>query len=136
MNDLTFSVLLEFLYNRFAVTFVMCFVGSWMRGVFMNNKNERKIFDIKRVVISTLFSTFLMCACSVYLNLKVEVYILLSVLCGMWGLAIMKLVMSENFLLLLVKNFSKKVADPIVKGTMEAVTQVSEQKDTEKDKNE
>ena len=100
------------------------------------NRNKCKIVDIKRIVISTLFSTFLMCACSVYLNIKVEVYILLSVLCGMWGLAITKLVMSENFILILIKNFTKKVADPIVKGTMEAVTQVSEQKDTEGDEKE
>lgn len=132
--DLSLTVLLEFLYNKFAFTLGMCAVGSLMRSIYETGKKDKKIaFNIKGIIVSTLFSTFLMCACSVYIDLAIEIYILLCVLCGIWGLALMKLVMDENFMVKLLANIGKKVADPIIKGTMETISDASKKED-DKDK--
>ena len=134
--ELNINILLEFLYNRFAITFLFCLAGSWIRAAFRKpKKDESKKLDIKRVVTSTLFSTFLMCACAEYIELSIGIYAGASVLCGMWGISIIQVVMSENFILVFISNLTKKVADPIVKSTMETVSQVSKEKNKKGDTN-
>ena len=72
---ITIDVLLEFLYNKFAVTFLVCLVGSFIRETLRSTKSKKsKMLDIKRMVTSTVFSTFLMCACVEYVDLPFSVY--------------------------------------------------------------
>lgn len=131
MNEITFSVLLEFLYNKFAVTFVLCFVGAFMHEILSTTKKSKdksKMFNIKRAVTSTVFSTFLMCACAVYVDLQFETYAVLSVICGLWGFALIKLVMNKNFVTTFISKMIKKITSPIIKSAAETITEMSEEK--------
>ena len=99
MNEITFSVLLEFLYNEFAVTFVFCFLGSCIRSISQTKKqDESKSFNVKRIVISTIFSTLLMCTFTEYIDLQFEVYAFASFFCGLWGLQLCKIAMNIKFI--------------------------------------
>jgi hypothetical protein len=135
MNDITVYVLLEFLYNRFAVTSLFCAFGSFIREVFRSTKSkESKMLDIKKIATSTVFSTFLMCACAEYIDLPFSVYAIASIICGMWGLVIINLVLNGKFISKLFINISKKVTDPIVKSAVETASEVMEQQNNENPK--
>ena len=127
MGDITVDVLLEFLYNRFAVTFVFCLFGSFVREVMRSkkkdNKNKKsKMLDIKRIVTSTVFSTFLMCACADYIDLPFSVYVLISTFCGVWGIVITNLIVSENFVIRFISNLGKKITDPVINSALESAS--------------
>ena len=146
MGDITIDVLLEFLYNRFAVTFLFCLFGSFVREVMRskkkNNKNKKsKMLDIKRIVTSTMFSTFLMCACADYVDLPFSVYVLFSVFCGVWGIVITNILVSENFAIKFITKLCKKIASPVVKNAIiksvidsASETLKEQEKETEKEK--
>lgn len=143
MEELTIDVLLEFLYDRFAVTFIFCLLGSFIREVMLSskkrNKDKRsKMLDIKRIVTSTVFSTFLMCACADYVDLQFSVYALISIFCGVWGIVITNLLVSEKFAIKFISNFGKKITSTLIKSAVESASEtLKEQKkaDTEKKDN-
>lgn len=136
MNDITVDILLEFLYNHFAVTFIFCLIGSLIRETTRSttSKNkESKMLDIKRIVTSTVFSTFLMCACAEYIDLPFSVYAITSVFCGMWGLVIANFAMSGKFMGKFINNFAKKITDPLLKIAVESASEtLKENKDDQK----
>ena len=135
MNEITVYVLLEFLYNKFAVTFLLCLIGAGTREVFRSTKDkDSKRLDIKKIATSTVFSTFLMCACAEYIDLPFSVYAIASIVCGMWGLALINLVLNGKFINKFLVNVSKKVADPIVKSAVEAASEMTEEDSEDKDK--
>ena len=138
-DDITVDILLEFLYNQFAVTFVFCFAGSiireFMRSITSKDK-ESKMIDIRRIVTSTVFSTFLMCACAEYIDLPFGVYAISGVLCGMWGLAIINLVISDKFIYKFSTKVAKKIADPIIKSAVETASEVLDEQEIKDDQEE
>lgn len=138
MNDITVDILLEFLYNEFAVTFIFCFVGSWIREAMrLKKKDESKILNIKKIATSTVFSTFLMCACAGYIDLPFEVYAAISVICGMWGIVIINIVINGKFISKIAVKLAKKISDPILKTAVETASEyLEEQEKQEKNLNE
>lgn len=133
MNDITVHILLEFLYNDFAVTFVFCLIGSWIRETLKTTKKDNKSkIDIKKIVISTVFSTFLMCACAEYIDLPFSVYAVASIFCGMWGLIFANIVMSGNFITKFLQKFAKKVANPILDSAVESASEILEEESNNK----
>ena len=132
MNEVTIDVLLEFLYNQFATTFVFCAAGSFIRESItsMPKKNKKsKLMDTKRIVTSTMFSTFLMCACAEYIDLPFEVYAIVSVFCGMWGLVIVNLAMNVSIITKFASKIVKNITNPIVKSTVESITEVLDEQE-------
>ena len=93
------------------------------------------MLDIKRIVTSTVFSTFLMCACAEYIDLPFSVYAITSVFCGMWGLVIINFAMSGKFMSKFMNNFVKKITDPILKSAVESASEALKEKDKD-DQNE
>lgn len=138
MNDITVDILLEFLYNHFAVTFIFCLIGSLIRETTRSTTSkdkESKMLDIKRIVTSTVFSTFLMCACVEYIDLPFSVYAITSVFCGMWGLVIINCAMSGKFMSKFINTFAKKITNQLVKNAVESASEVlkeNENKDDQK----
>ena len=138
LNDITVDVLLEFLYTKFAVTFILCLIGSWIREAlkaYPSKKEESiktQIVNIGRMATSTIFSTFLMCACADYVELQFSIYAIICVLCGMWGLAIVNVVMSGKFLS--NSDILKKITDPIIQGAIKTVSKELEEQQKELEK--
>ena len=130
MNDVSVDILLEFLYNQFAVTFIFCLVGSWIREAtrsVTSKDKESKMLSIKRIVTSTMFSTFLMCACAEYIDLPFSVYAIASVFCGMWGLVIVKITMNGKFITKFFASMAKKFTVPLIKSAVESASEIIEE---------
>lgn len=133
MNEITIHVLLEFLYTKFAVTFILCLFGSLIREAVKvyPSKNEEnvktKMVNLKRMATSTIFSTFLMCACADYVELQFSIYALICVLSGIWGLAIVNVVITGNVL----KGITKNIANPIIRGAIESTSKELEKQQKE-----
>lgn len=132
MNEISVDILLEFLYNKFAVTFLMCLIGACIRESLASSKKSDTL-NIKKIVASTVFSTFLMCACADYLDIPFSVYAIVSIFCGMWGLALVKLAMNGKFVHSLLVNIAKKFADPIVKSAIDSASNL-DKKETDNNK--
>ena len=132
MEPISLNVLLEFLYNDFAVTFPLCLVGSLIRDALKTYKSESKTLSIKKIVASTVFSTFLMCACADYIDLQFSMYAILSVLCGLWGFPIIKIFASENFFRKFLVNIVKQIVNPLLKTSIETATEVLEEEENAK----
>lgn len=125
MEDLSIDVLLEFLYNRFAVTFLLCMVGSLTREMFLPTKKKKsKLLNIKRIVTSTVFSTFLMCTFADYIDLTFSAYAVLSILCGIWGLIIVQIAVNENFVMKLLLKLADKIPNSLAKSAAESASEV------------
>ena len=138
MEDLSIDVLLEFLYNRFAVTFLLCMFGSMTREIFLpTKKNKSQLLNIKRIVTSTVFSTFLMCTLADYIDLTFSAYAVLCILCGIWGFMIVQLAVNENFLAKLLLKLSESIPNTIAKSAAksasEAICPCCEDKDKDSD---
>ena len=141
MNQFSIDILLEFLYNKFATTFAFCLFGSFVREYLTANKtdsNGKKIgnFNLGKVVISAIFSTILMCACADYVNvdLHIEVYAIISVVLGMWGLGIMKGILDKKFLKNFFKIVTKIISNPLIKSAVESASETLEEESKELEK--
>lgn len=137
MNQFSIDILLEFLYNKFATTFMFCLFGSIVREYLTvknfinktdsNSKNGGEM-NPGKVVISAIFSTILMCACADYVNvdLHIEVYAIISVVLGMWGIGIMKAMLDKKFINSFLKRITKVITDPLIKSAVESASDTLE----------
>lgn len=126
MNEFTFDILLEFLYKKFAITFALCVFGSLIRKWFptkSTDPNHKKIL-VGEVLISAVFSTFLMCAVADYVNIDLhfEVYAIISIVLGMYGIRIIRLIMDGKFMISFIKNFAKSFANPTLKNVVNSAS--------------
>ena len=120
MNQFSINILLEFLY-KFAVTLTFCFFGSFLRE-FLTSKNtdsnNKNKFNFGKVIISAIFSSFLMCGGADYLEIElhIEVYAIISVILGMWGMGIIKQLMNGKFIYkAFCSAISKAIVNPMAK---------------------
>lgn len=144
MEQLSIDVLLEFLYNKFAITFWFCLFGSFSKEylayltISKTGSNSKKYgnFNLGKVVMSAVFSTILMCACADYVKveLHIEVYAIISVILGMWGLGIMKIIIDKKFLYVLSNKITKYITDPIIKSAVESASESLEEDNKESNK--
>lgn len=133
MEELSIDVLLEFLYNRFAVTFLFCMFGSFTREIFLPVKKKKsQMLNIKRIVTSTVFSTFLMCTFADYIELTFSAYAVVSIVCGIWGLIIVQIVVNENFVTKFLLKLVDKIPSPVVKSAAESAEEIISSSDEDK----
>lgn len=142
MNEFTIDILLEFLYKKFAITFVLCFFGSVMRKLFSSktktDPNNKKNL-VGEVIISAVFSTFLMCAVADYVNIDLhfEVYAIISILIGIWGLKIITIVVDGKFLINFIKNLAKNATNnPVIKSAIQSASDTLSENDITEDEDE
>ena len=134
------GILLEFLYNDFAITFIFCFIGAFIRRTIRYTKVEGdrnvRVINTKKIVTSILFSTFLICAITEYIELPFNVFVILSVLCGMWGMEIVNIALNEQILMKFFIAFGSKFKNPIIKSASEITSEILEDMEEEEKKKE
>lgn len=140
MQDITIDVLLEFLYNRFGVTLVFCLLGSLIRQGLKVTSSKKDIksrmLDMKHMAVSSIFSTFLMCACADYIELQFSIYATFCVICGMWGLALCKIAINGKFMSNLLYSASGKISNPIIKSAVDSASKELEEQQKEEENKE
>lgn len=121
MDSLSIYLLLDYLYNEFAVTFILSVIGVSIREI-VGNINEKRKIHIGRVMVSSLFSTVAMCALGDYVHFNFSLYALVCVIFGMWSIKIVSFVLTSRFANAVMKSVAKNapgVASDIVKSAME-----------------
>lgn len=120
MEQPTFTLLLDYLYSKFAVTFILCIIGVAIRLISTAVNNKQRVSRGK-LIASTMFSTFLMCAIGEYIHINFSVYVFLCVVVGMWSTKIISLALDSKFMSKVTLKCLKKVASPVAKSISEAL---------------
>lgn len=120
MDQLTFTLLLDYLYSNFAVTFILSIIGVVIRLVVKNVGAKQRI-SIGRFVASAVFSTILLCALRNYVDIDFSVYVFLCIVVGMWSPNIVSVVLDSKFMANLLKKYLKGVSEPIAKSLSDAL---------------
>ena len=138
MEQFTFTLLLDYLYHRFAITFILTIFGAVIK-VIMNNVGNRQRISIGKVLASTMFSTILMCAIGEVIPFAFAVYVLVCVVVGMWSMNIITLAMNSKFMTKFISKYLTNIAGPVAKSLSDALddsNNVDDKKDNTKDDNE
>lgn len=120
MEQPTFTLLLDYLYSKFAVTFILCIVGVIIKVIITTVNNKQRV-SIGKLIASTMFSTFLMCAIGEYIHINFSIYALICVVVGMWSTNLVALFLNSKFISNLTLKYLKKVAGPVAKSISEAL---------------
>lgn len=114
MEEFTFTLLLDYLYHRFSITFILTMLGVVIR-ILMSSVSSKQKVSIGEVLASTMFSTILMCAIAEAIQIAFTLYVLICVVAGMWSTKIVNLAMNSKFMTKLVTKYLKNIAGPVAK---------------------
>lgn len=131
MDQLTFTLLLDYLYSKFAVTFILSIVGIVIRLVIKNVGTKQKV-SIGRFIASAVFSTILLCALRNYVDIDFSVYVFLCIVVGMWSPNLVSVVLDSKFMGNLLKKYLKGISEPVAKSLSDALEEENK-KDTNDD---
>lgn len=131
MEQFTFTLLLDYIYNKFALTFLITILGVVIRTLMSNVSAKQKV-SIGKVLASTVFSTILMCAIRELIPFTFTVYVLVCVIVGMWSMKIVSLVMDSKFMTKFISKYLKSIAGPVAKSLSDALDDEDNNVDEEK----
>lgn len=139
--EITKTVLLDYLYNKFAITFVLCLIGAFIKECAkeynnpIEKKEKRNVLNMKIVLSSSIFCTFLMCAIAEYANIQFTIYALICVIAGMWSSIIIRAAMNFRFMKTFLINFFKNLG-PVFKASSKAIQELENTDDNKDNKKE
>ena len=128
MDQLTFTLLLDYIYNRFAVTLVLCSVGVVIKNIINDISSKRKV-SIGKTVASSMFSTVLMCAVRDYIDIAFSAYVLICLIVGMWSTKIVSLVADSKFMGKVTKRLLKSIANPVADAVSDVLDEENKNND-------
>lgn len=111
MGVVTINMLLEYLYKKFIVTFILCLIGVFVNKSIKASKLEN--INFKKALASTIVASVLVCFIIDIVDLSFSVYIVVSILVGIWSTTILKLIMDIKFIRSLTINILKMFKIPI-----------------------
>lgn len=133
MDPISFSLLLDYLYNNFAITFVFSLIGVSV-GQIARNVSKNNAIKIKRVIASAVFSTVVLCAVNEYFKVSFSIYVLICMIVGIWSDRLLRLVTNSKFMTKFITNLFKKIATPVTTAISETLEE-SEKEKSDKKKN-
>lgn len=130
MQLTSITELLDYICNTFLVSFIMCLIGSLMREL-MSSINDVNNIRLKRVGVSTVFSSFLMSAASTWIKSKVPFagYIFCCLMAGLWGYQLILVATNIKIMMVFVKNILKNISTPLGEAAKETVNEIEKTKD-------
>lgn len=124
MDMMSLGNVLEYLYDRFILTFILCLIGAIIRET-MNTMKLTSI-NIKRMMASVIMASTLMCIVVDYVEFQFSIYIAVCIIVGIWSPYIMKVILDSKIMGKFVRGVLKNMKDPIAKGISEAITDLDE----------
>ena len=129
MDNYTLGLLLDYLYNKFAVTFILSLVGASMREVFITNRNRKNHIKISKLVMSSVLVTVLLCALGELYKVSFSVYVLVCVMCGLWGeFIVSKILLNKRVIFNFVINLLKKLGGSFSSAAAETLAEENKNK--------
>ena len=126
MDSISFAMLLEYLYQKFIVTFILCLIGSFIKESIGGTTKPTRLNPLK-ILVSALFASILMCAVVDYIDLPFSIYALIAVVVGIWSPQLVQTVMNAKFMKRFTRNFFKQVSDPIAKAAVAAAEELDKE---------
>lgn len=134
MNSISFAMLLEYLYQKFIVTFILCLIGSFIKESIGGTTKPTRLNPL-RILVSALFASILMCAVVDYIDLPFSIYALIAVVVGIWSPQLLQTVMNAKVMKRFTKNLFKQVSDPIAKAAVATAEELEKKEKEEESKN-
>ena len=118
MQNYTINLLIAYIYNRFALVFFICLLGSFVKD-WSSTISSLSKFDIKKIISSSITSAILICAVTDYIHVNLPFYILICFFSGLWSYKIMEIATSSDFLkkvlrVILGRRFDENELDSIL----------------------
>lgn len=136
MDPISITVFLEYIYSKFAVTFILSIIGVSIREMLGNAKsksdNKHTRIHLGKVITLTLFSTVVMCAAGDYIHVSFSIYVLLCILFGMWSRALIRIVTDNRFIKTFVVKFIGSISPPAGQSISDALDATEEDQNEER----
>lgn len=134
MDTISVAILLEYIYNKFLVTFVLCMVGSLIKETMLLSKKYKKI-NITKVIMSSLFSSCIVCGLVDYVSMTFSIYSIVCILFGMWGYQLLLLFLNANFMKKLVSVILHNITGPLSKYAKDLDESLKDENDKDNNSN-
>ena len=125
MDVISLGLLLEYLYDKFVVTFILCLIGGIIRET-ASTAMKQKQMNAKRMMASVVLASALMCALVDYVKVPFSIYTIICILVGTWAPVLLKLIMNTKIMMKLVSNIAANMKDPIAKGISTTINELDE----------
>ena len=132
MEAISITILLEYLYKKFVVTFILCLIGAFIKETIGGTSKQKQI-NPKRVLASSILASALMCAVIDYFTFSFSIYAVLTLIVGIWSPQILDAILSAKFMKRLAKNILKSIRDPIANAIADTVDETDKDKQKKKE---
>ena len=116
----------------YGLTFCICIIGSFLKDCHDAIKKLGKI-NLFRVIVSSSFSTFLLCFIFNYITLNFAAYVFICFMIGLWSSYIMDAMFNMKIVLVVVKNVLAQITNPLSQGVSKSIQELQDEKKKEKD---
>ena len=109
MDNINITILLDFLYNKYAVTFLMCLIGALVGTIARQIKTKKlKILSLgKAFIYAGFLSLILCCIADLVKGITFSIYAVICVFAGIWEEPIVSRILNNEFISHLVNNIIK-----------------------------
>lgn len=129
MDVISIGVLLEYLYSKFIVTFILCLIGAIVRETM--NTVKLDAMNAKRMISSVVLASALMCALADNVKVPFSLYIIICIIAGLWSQTILKLIMNTKFMIIVLRKFATNIKDPLLKSVSTTIDELESEHESD-----
>ena len=133
MYDFSLTVILDYLY-RYALTLVICLLGSFTRDAYDTMKSGTRI-NMLKIFASSIFSAMIICAAIGYFKLSFSVYVFISFFMGIWSFSILEKAFDTKFVSRFARHFFSAIATPVTKALSDTMEDIEKHDDKDEKDN-
>ena len=131
MNHYNIMDLLDFLYNKFMISFIICVFGSFSRDVIDTIKNHTKL-NVGVTLVTALFGGVITCMIlDIADNISFGEFVFLAYFIGLWSYQIFNIVTNKKFAKIISIGFNK--ASKLPKEVTSSIEQIAKEVDQGED---
>lgn len=128
MQEFTLIVLLNWIYQKFSLIFVICLLGCFIRDLMDTMKNCTKI-NIKQDIISAFACSIILAAVLDDVLISFSEYIFICFFTGIWSFKILEYILNWKFAKILLKNLFKIIESNIGKAFNNTIDELDKKDD-------
>ena len=133
MECISLSILLEYLYKKFVVTFILCLIGAFIKETIGGTADSPRMINPRRLLASSILCSAFMCAVIDYFKFSFSIYTILTLIAGMWSSQLLDAFLNAKFMKRLLKNILKSIKDPLANALADTVNETDTQKKKEEE---
>ena len=128
MEHTNFKDLLDFFYNRFLISFIICIFGSFSRDICDTMKHHTKI-NVTKILLTSFFGTILMCMITDMVDISFGTFVFITYVLGLWSFQLFDLITNNKVIKTIAILFTKVKVSAEAASSLEKIS-----KELEKDK--